>query len=120
MANLTPGISRALDGARRIALGRKATLALLDLAPIGEEGYVTLAAVKRGWSLERGGIGDALTLAIAESRDVTKELLTSAVAFSISGEVYKIDDGQISQPVGDTLRVWFFKVKPTGEQHSDD
>ncbi|HEX8087663.1 MAG TPA: hypothetical protein VF762_02345 [Blastocatellia bacterium] len=117
MPNLTPTIAKALDAARRVTLGGRATLAVLDHAPVGERGYVTVAPVKRGWSLQAGGIGEAATLKVCESRDVTKEVLARAVAFAVSGEVYKIDEGNVAAPIGDNLRVWIFKVKPSGEIH---
>ncbi|MGA9773936.1 MAG: hypothetical protein WBV94_33200 [Blastocatellia bacterium] len=121
MANLTIPISKALDAARKATLGRSMTLAILDHTELGEQGYVTTALVKRGWNLQRGGIGESHTLKIAESRDVTKEVLAGAVAFSISGEVYRIDDDGVGPPVGDNLRIWEFKVKAaaTGELHQD-
>jgi hypothetical protein len=119
MAKLTPTIAKALDAARRVALGRSLTLAVLDHAPIGEQGYVTIAPVKGGWNLQKGGIGESHTLKIAESRDVTKEVLSRAVAFAISNEVYKIDDDGVGPPVGDSLRIWEFKVKASGEFHED-
>ncbi|MGA9773926.1 MAG: hypothetical protein WBV94_33150 [Blastocatellia bacterium] len=119
MANLTTSISKVLDSVRRATIGTKATLAILDFTDIGEQGYVTTAPVKRGWNLQRGGIGESHTLKIAESRDVTKEVLAGAVAFSISGEVYKIDDDGVGPPVGDNLRIWEFKVKASGEMHQD-
>lgn len=122
MPNLTLIISKTLDAARKITLGTKATLAILDHAPIGEQGYVTVAQVKRGWNLTRGGIGESHTLQICESRDVTKEVLSGAVAFAVSNEVYKIGDGDsdgVGPPVGDNLRKWEFKVKASGELHAD-
>jgi hypothetical protein len=122
MPNLTLTISRVLDAGRKITLGTKATLAILDHAPLGEQGYVTVAQVKRGWNLTRGGIGETHTLQICESRDLTKEILAGAVAFALNNEVYKIGDGDsdgVGLPVGDNLRKWEFKVKASGELHQD-
>jgi hypothetical protein len=119
MPNLTHTIAKALNAARRVTLGRSASLAVLDHAPIGERGYVTVTPVKTGWNLQAGGIAEAHTLKVCESSTVTKQVLSDAVAFSVSGEVYKIDDNNLAAPVGDNLRVWTFKVKPSGETHQN-
>jgi len=123
MANLTPAVAKALDNVRRITLGRSVTLSVLDHAPIGEQGYVTVAPVKNGWNLSPGGIGESATLTICESRTITEEILSNPAAFDIGGKVYKIDaDGDsdaVARPVGVNLRKWTYKVKASGEFHQD-
>lgn len=118
MPNLTTPIGKGFDAKRRVLLGTTATLALLNHAP-GRGGYVKLKDVPDGWFLRRGGIGEPSQLEITETDEITTELLKKTVAFYAFGKVWKTVENNFESPLGETIRVWRFQVKPTGEKFFD-
>ena len=89
-----------------------------------DAGYKTILAVKRGWNVSdesqgEGASAGQLKLEIAESRTVTRELLTdyAAVTLLLPGnevpQICKVESRH--QPLGEIIRVWSFSITPTGE-----
>lgn len=116
MAKLTRAIAKANDVNRKMFLGRRSTLFLLEHS---SDTYSTIAQVKKGWDFSAGSEDELPTLSITESRQITEQMIIDSMtgAFAINGLVYKIEGTSFSSPLGEAFREWKFQVKPTGQQY---
>jgi hypothetical protein len=118
MPNLTRAAAAANDALRKTFYGK----GKLYLLRHGAQEYENIALVKRGWNFQPGRIGDLAKLTICEVGGITAAQLdmkqSRLAAFSIGGEVWKVNENDIAAPVGDNLRVWVFNVVLTGESYA--
>lgn len=121
----TRTLSKSLDTERRLLLGRKARLFLLDHD--ADAGYKddTALEVLRGWFASDDSQGEGasigqLKLEVAESSTVTSDKLASMAAVVLwfpewtTPRVCKIVSR--IEPIGNSIRIWAFSITPTSEE----
>ena len=114
--NLTRTTAALLDKRRRLLLGRRARLAVLDHDPGG--GYSQRLEIPNGWVVGEDDDG-VMVAEIAETGAVTGHILSECAALAFrqahenAARVCKIISRK--EPVGELTRVWEFTVTPTGE-----
>ncbi len=119
---LTRTIARTLDTERRLLLGRKASLILLDHD--SDNGYTKTQSVPKGWMVSTESEGDApsagqLICEIAETAMLTADVLreTAAIGLQLAHESLPRLCKIVSriEPVEEAFRIWKFSCTPTGE-----
>lgn len=121
MPDFTPALAAGLNAKRKLFNGSTATLALLDYATRGRQGYDVIRIVESGWFLHADKeIEGLMVLEIAELDPITREMIDKANAFGIyiptisaPAKVWK-DEGR-KAPTYPTKRIWRFQIKPSGE-----
>lgn len=123
MAKITGAISASLDALRRLTLGGKAKLAVLDNDPT--RGYTKTVDVTKGWLVSDESEGEAesdgqLKVEVAESTAVTETILREVAAFAFQpgneAQAFVCTVQDRKEPLGEFSRVWTLYVTPTGEK----